>query len=460
MNNEKRHLWEYRWFTDLAVLAAVALALWMLFVVRGIVLPVIFGLALAYAVEPLVAWAKRRLHVPRLATALLILMLGLVALTGLGLYVAPKLASQVTDLVGNVPGYIHKAQEKLHIKLSMEEVMAWVRGEAPPEGETTPDVEPTGSGDGQHGDDPATASTAPAAFPDESATTADRLNQNDGESAGASSNIESTGQTSASGAGGTGKQASSAATTSPRKALPQTLANLDWPAIGAVLGNSLGMGWGFLSSAISIGTYVVLAVTITGICYVYFSWVFPDFLGWFRQFIPVDHRQRTLEVLHKMDRAVSAWLRGRLIQVSVITVLLTAGWGSVGVPYWLVLGIVAGLANLVPYLSVIGWPAAVFLAWADTMGSGREFSFMWVIVAPSLVYIIAQTIDGWVMEPLVQGKATNLDPITVLLAVLIGGSLAGILGMLLAVPVAACGKILAQELLLPRIRAWAGTGKA
>ena len=66
-----------------------------------------------------------------------------------------------------------------------------------------------------------------------------------------------------------------------------------------------------------------------------------------------------------------------------------------------------------------------------------------------------QAIDGWVLTPLIAGKATNLDPVTIFVAVLAGGSVLGAYGMLLAVPIAACIKITIQEIVLPNIRAWA-----
>ena len=78
-----------------------------------------------------------------------------------------------------------------------------------------------------------------------------------------------------------------------------------------------------------------------------------------------------------------------------------------------------------------------------------------MVIFPTVVYLLAQALDGWVMEPIVQGRATNLDPLTVLLAVLIGGTLAGLLGMLAAIPVAACIKILGQEVMVPRLRRYA-----
>ena len=59
------------------------------------------------------------------------------------------------------------------------------------------------------------------------------------------------------------------------------------------------------------------------------------------------------------------------------------------------------------------------------------------------------------VEPIVQGRVTNLDPLTVLLSVLVGGALAGLLGMVLAIPIAACIKILSQEVLVPRLREYA-----
>ena len=71
-----------------------------------------------------------------------------------------------------------------------------------------------------------------------------------------------------------------------------------------------------------------------------------------------------------------------------------------------------------------------------------------------MVYGIVQTIEGYVLIPMIAGKATNLDPVTILVAVLAGGSIMGVYGMLIAIPVAACLKILCTEVLLPKVRAW------
>lgn len=156
-----------------------------------------------------------------------------------------------------------------------------------------------------------------------------------------------------------------------------------------------------------------------------------------------------------MDRSVAAFVRGRLVQAAVMGAILSIGWLLAGVPYWLLLGMGCGLLNLVPYAAVVGCLAAVAMACVHAL-AGPEAVFTWgVVIWPTVVYVAAQLIDGWIVEPLVQGKATDLDPLTVLLVVLIGGALAGLLGMLLAIPAAACVKILAREVILPKWHAYA-----
>jgi predicted PurR-regulated permease PerM len=92
--------------------------------------------------------------------------------------------------------------------------------------------------------------------------------------------------------------------------------------------------------------------------------------------------------------------------------------------------------------------------------TGDDTAFTWgLFIWPTVVYAIAQLADGWAVEPLVQGKATNLDPLTVMLAVIIGGALMGLLGMLLAIPLASSIKILGREWIVPELKAYAESRK-
>ena len=131
---------------------------------------------------------------------------------------------------------------------------------------------------------------------------------------------------------------------------------------------------------------------------------------------------------------------------------LSPGRWIVDVPYWFLLGVLTGLLNVVPFLPAVGGLLAVVLAVMTALANGGDFTWG-LLLWPTLVFVVAQSLDGYVVEPVVQGKATNLDPLSVMLVVLVGGSLAGLLGMLLAIPLAACVKILMQELVLPKARA-------
>lgn len=239
-----------------------------------------------------------------------------------------------------------------------------------------------------------------------------------------------------------------------------TLPNIKFGTISRGLLRAFDIGYEVVSGTIGFITYLSLFTVILAFCFFFFVWKFQPVLEFFIPFIPINHRRRTLEILGRMDKTVSGFIRGRLIQSAVMATVLSVGWNLIDVPYWLLLGIAGGILNLIPFVAVTTWPLAILLAWLDGSGVGAPFSIWWVVVWPSIVYFIAQSLDGWLIEPLVQGKATDLDPLTVLLCVLVGGALMGLLGMLLAIPATACIKILMREVILPKLRELAAKNQA
>lgn len=231
--------------------------------------------------------------------------------------------------------------------------------------------------------------------------------------------------------------------------------SLDWTKLDAQAAQkALGISAGVLFTGLSFLSYAAIFVLVAAFCFFIFSWKLEGLKDWFSAFIPKPYRSETRRILGMMDDTVSAIIRGRLIQSLVLMIVLSVGWYFAGVPYWLLLGVLGGALNLLPFAAVISWPIAVILTVVDK-SSGGGMAILWAIVGPTIVYVIAQSLDGWVIEPVVQGKATGMDALTVLLVVLAGGAILGLLGVVLAVPVAACIKILSQELLLPKARAFA-----
>jgi predicted PurR-regulated permease PerM len=156
-----------------------------------------------------------------------------------------------------------------------------------------------------------------------------------------------------------------------------------------------------------------------------------------------------------MDQAVGAFLRGRLIVTLAMMVMFSIAFWLAGVPYWFLLGCVTGLLSFVPYLAVIGWVLAMLVKWVDVTTGGDSFSWVDVFLLPTVAYGVVQLLEGWLLTPWIQSKSMEMNPVAILIVVLIGGSVAGLYGLLLAIPIAGCGRILCAELLLPKLENWA-----
>ena len=203
-------------------------------------------------------------------------------------------------------------------------------------------------------------------------------------------------------------------------------------------------------------SFLILIVLIP-FYFFFFSLWFPKVVEFAKGVVPDRGKNDTFALLEKMDSAVAGFVRGRIVIAFIMAILLAIGWLIVGVPYAILLGIGVGILCSVPFLGLVGIPVSIGLLFLNQLGVPEAERMAWwgILFWPSLVFGIVQALDGWLLTPLIAGKATNLDPVTIFVAVLAGGSVLGAYGMLLAIPVAACIKILIQDRLLPKIRAWA-----
>src|SRR5947207_12247415 len=114
-----------------------------------------------------------------------------------------------------------------------------------------------------------------------------------------------------------------------------------------------------------------------------------------------------------------------------------------------------GFLAIIPYMSLVSIPLAMGLMALNPPGFEFQQTWWWIVFAPVGLWALIQGIDDYVLNPIIQGKATEMDTPTILFAVLAGGVLAGFYGVLLAIPAAACIKILLRESFWPRFEAWA-----
>lgn len=157
----------------------------------------------------------------------------------------------------------------------------------------------------------------------------------------------------------------------------------------------------------------------------------PKIKSGITQLLPLPYRDVIVERVKEMDGAVASFLRGQLVIAIILATINAVGLWLIDVPLGLMIGIIAGLANMIPYMSlVVGLLPAVLLCYAEHQS--------WVrVIAVIAVFSGAQMLEGTVLSPKILSKSVNLHPVWVLLAIIAGGSLFGFFGMLIAVPAAA-----------------------
>ncbi|QOI99516.1 MAG: AI-2E family transporter [Phycisphaeraceae bacterium] len=193
---------------------------------------------------------------------------------------------------------------------------------------------------------------------------------------------------------------------------------------------------------------------LTAFFFYFFCTGYGEVLRFWEGLIPERRKGRVLDLLRQMDRVIAGFVRGRLTICAVLVVFYTLSYGAIGVPGWLLLGPAVGLLSLLPYVSGLGTPVAMLLMWLDTSGTWQD-AWWWTIGAPIGVNLLAQFLDDYILTPRIQGKSTDMDVPTILFASIAGGALMGVYGLLIAIPLAACLKILVREFVWPRVRQWA-----
>jgi len=155
--------------------------------------------------------------------------------------------------------------------------------------------------------------------------------------------------------------------------------------------------------------------------------------------IPSKYSGTAVELLQKIDHQIGGYIRGRLAESIIMSILSIIGLRILNIKYYLVIGGIAGFANLIPYIGpvVIAIPAVVLAAYQHGV-------FRMVMTGIFLGGV--QMVDNAVLVPLVVGKSVDLHPITTIFVVFVGGQLLGFLGMIVAVPLTSILKAVFQAL--------------
>lgn len=155
--------------------------------------------------------------------------------------------------------------------------------------------------------------------------------------------------------------------------------------------------------------------------------------------VPNRYFEMTLNVISKIERDLIGYLRGWILDSIIIGLLSIAGYLLIGVNYPIVIGVMAGVANLIPYLGPIVGAVPAFLVSLTQYGDAR------LLVPIIALTLIVQGIDNLIVQPLCFARTVDMHPLTVILVLLIGNQLMGLAGMLLAIPITTVLKVSAEE---------------
>lgn len=157
----------------------------------------------------------------------------------------------------------------------------------------------------------------------------------------------------------------------------------------------------------------------------------PKLLQWVQDLLPREHEQTILGLLAQMDKKIAGFVRGQITIAVFLAVIYAAALSILGLQYGFLIGIFAGLLNIIPLIgSTLGLLVGLVVAW---MQAG-DIVFTGMIIG---VFVIGQIVEGNILTPKFLGENVGLHPLWIFFALMAGGALFGVTGMLISVPVAA-----------------------
>ncbi len=160
---------------------------------------------------------------------------------------------------------------------------------------------------------------------------------------------------------------------------------------------------------------------------------------YFISLVPNRYFEFTMDLLYKMDTQLGNYLRGQFLDAFVFGLLATIALWILGVPFFVFIGLFAGLSNLSPFIGPIAGASLAALAVVVEQGDlGRVGS---VVVA----FVILKLLDDFLVQPIAVGKTVDIHPIAVALGIIVAGHFVGVIGMLLVVPFMGFMKVVLEE---------------
>ena len=199
---------------------------------------------------------------------------------------------------------------------------------------------------------------------------------------------------------------------------------------------ALHQSWGVVSGTMNVVWYVV--DFLMGLLYLIFLLVDYENINknWIL-IVPHSYRDKAWHLASDMKREMNLYFRGQATVASLVGILFSIGFLIIDFPMAIALGMFIGLLNMVPYAQAIGFIPTVILALLKSNDSGQSF---WLIIAMAIVvFCVVQAIQDLFLVPKIMGKTMGLKPAIILLSLSVWGTLLGVIGFVIALPLTTLG---------------------
>jgi predicted PurR-regulated permease PerM len=160
--------------------------------------------------------------------------------------------------------------------------------------------------------------------------------------------------------------------------------------------------------------------------------------------IPPRHQEEVLHVSRRLGGAIGGFIRGQVTVAVIVGIMMSVGFRIIGLEFWLIIGMIAGFLNIIPFVGPwVGGILGVLVGFVTADAT----TALWA----GVVAIVVQQLDNHLISPNVLRATVSLHPAVIILVLVLGGAIGGIWGVLLAVPVTAILKILAGHLWRTRV---------
>lgn len=445
----------------LLAIAGTLAGLWFIYTVRGILAPFILAFILAYVLTPLVDRMEAQ-GLKRIPSILLIFLLVFASLAGLAVTAGRKMTKEMVDLSGE---FLRQESREAEITIANADKKVWrVDVTTTTHGKENPFIllEPQ---DGEVIIQPGGQAVVRVRFaPKNTDPVTGELKISHGvlqsEPIGLAGNRPDSGILRYGEQNPWGKLTFSASSIDFGSAGPNIVSQISAlvadfePQLQSLVGQEIDLSaliktYGSQLIEVLLGrTSQLLSGVISGIMLV----VIVPFVAFFFlkeghhithgliELVPNKYFELTLSLMHSINNSIGGYIRGQLLAVGVVALMSVTGLSIIGMNYAFPVGVVAGLANMIPYLGpLIGIIMASVVALA-TLGG------MAMVTKVMILFLFIQIIDNVLIQPMVVAKSVNLHPLVVMVVVMIGSDLWGMVGMLVAVPVTGILKVSGQTI--------------